>query len=155
MRINTAMVVGLVERRQDRSFMTAYVVDGLTMASGAGFQIDVRARFGREKLSAMLAAGKRDDGNPIDDETRAYMIYAYSESGESDGHLIEELYGNATSSAHTAARYSHCFYSNAKTAGRKKSASSHRGAAQRSSSERRRSLRLCQNVLAYRRPALV
>src|SRR3989442_3788814 len=40
----------------------------------------------------MLNAGKRDDGNPIDDETRAYMIYAFTESGDSDGHYLEELY---------------------------------------------------------------
>ncbi|PYS43777.1 MAG: hypothetical protein DMF71_06150, partial [Acidobacteria bacterium] len=75
-------------------FMTAYVVDGLTMASGAGYQIDVgRREQGRQKLLALLNAGKRDDGNPIDDETRAYMIYAFTESGESDGHYLEELYG--------------------------------------------------------------
>jgi alpha-2-macroglobulin len=75
-------------------FMTAYVVDGLTMATRAGYQVDSwRRDQGREKLSGMLTAGKRDDGNPIDDETRAYMIYAYTESGESDGHFLEELYG--------------------------------------------------------------
>ncbi len=82
--------------KDDKSdpFMTAYVVDGLTMAGGAGYQIDVSRRdSGREKLSALLNAGKRDDGNPIDDETRAYMIYAYTESGESDGHYLEELFG--------------------------------------------------------------
>jgi uncharacterized protein YfaS (alpha-2-macroglobulin family) len=74
-------------------FMTAYVVDGLTMASSAGYQIDTwRRDQGRQKLLAMLNAGKRDDGNPIDDETRAYMIYAFTESGESDGHYLEELY---------------------------------------------------------------
>jgi len=75
-------------------FMTAYVVDGLTLATRASFQIDTSRRDrGREKLSAMLTAGKRDDGNPIDDETRAYMIYAFTESGDSDGHYLEELYG--------------------------------------------------------------
>lgn len=74
-------------------FMTAYVVDGLTMASNAGYQIDTGRRDeGRQKLSALLNAGKRDDGNPIDDETRAYMIYAFTESGDSDGHYLEELY---------------------------------------------------------------
>src|SRR5213075_1350767 len=55
--------------KDDKSdpFMTAYVVDGLTMASRAGYQIDSwRRDQGREKLSAMLNAGKRDDGNPID-----------------------------------------------------------------------------------------
>jgi uncharacterized protein YfaS (alpha-2-macroglobulin family) len=75
-------------------FMTAYVVDGLTMASRAGYQIDTwRRDQGREKLSAMLNAGKRDDGNPIDDETRAYMIYAFTESGDGDAHFLDELYG--------------------------------------------------------------
>jgi uncharacterized protein YfaS (alpha-2-macroglobulin family) len=75
-------------------FMTAYVVDGLTMAQRAGYQIDTARRDqGREKLSALLTAGKRDDGNPIDDETRAYMIYALTESGDSDGHYLEDLYG--------------------------------------------------------------
>jgi uncharacterized protein YfaS (alpha-2-macroglobulin family) len=74
-------------------FMTAYVVDGLTLAGRAGYQIDTwRRDQGREKLVAMLNAGKRDDGNPIDDETRGYMIYAYTESGDSDGHYLEELY---------------------------------------------------------------
>jgi uncharacterized protein YfaS (alpha-2-macroglobulin family) len=74
-------------------FMTAYVVDGLTLAANAGYQIETwRRDRAREKLSANLNAGKRDDGNPIDDETRAYMIYAFTESGETDGHFLEELY---------------------------------------------------------------
>lgn len=75
-------------------FMTAYVVDGLTLASRAGYQIETwRRDRGREKLSALLVAGKRDNGNPIDDETRAYLIYAFTESGESDGRFLDELYG--------------------------------------------------------------
>src|SRR5215813_11668328 len=82
--------------KDDKSdpFMTAYVVDGLTMASRAGFQVDSGKRDqGREKLAALLNAGKNDNGNPIDDETRAYLIYAFTESGDSDGHYLEELYG--------------------------------------------------------------
>jgi len=75
-------------------FMTAYVVDGLTLAANAGFQVDSWHRDqGREKLNGLLTAGKNDNGNPIDDETRAYMIYAFTESGDSDGHYLEELYG--------------------------------------------------------------
>jgi len=75
-------------------FMTAYVVDGLTLASRAGYQVDGwRHDQARQKLSSLLSAGKNDNGNPIDDETRAYMIYAFTESGESDGHFLEELYG--------------------------------------------------------------
>src|SRR5262249_32999315 len=34
-----------------------------------------------------------DNGNPIDEETRAYMIYAFTESGEGDAHYLDELYG--------------------------------------------------------------
>lgn len=75
-------------------FMTAYVVDGLTMAERAGFPVDTwRRDQGRQKLQSLLAAGKNDNGNPIDDETRAYMIYAYTESGEGDNRYLEELYG--------------------------------------------------------------
>ena len=82
--------------KDDKSdpFMTAYVVDGLTMASRAGYQVDGwRHGQARQKLSSLLSAGKNDNGNPIDEETRAYMIYAFTESGESDGHFLEELYG--------------------------------------------------------------
>lgn len=74
-------------------FMTAYVVDGLTLASRTGFQIEQwRLDRGREKLAAMLDAGKRDNGNPIDEETRAYMVYALVESGSTDGKYLEQLY---------------------------------------------------------------
>ena len=82
--------------KDDKSdpFMTAYVVDGLTMASRAGYQIDTwRRDQGHQKLASLLAAGKNDNGNPIDDETRAYLIYAYTESGEGDTRYLEELYG--------------------------------------------------------------
>ena len=82
--------------KDDKSdpFMTAYVVDGLTMASRAGYQVDNwRHSQGREKLSSLLTAGKNDNGNPIDDETRAYMIYAFTESGDGDVHFLDELYG--------------------------------------------------------------
>ncbi len=76
-------------------FMSAYVVDGLTLASRAGFPIEQeRLDRGRDKLAAMLDANRRDDGNPIDPETRAYMIYALVESGSSDAHYLEQLYAN-------------------------------------------------------------
>jgi uncharacterized protein YfaS (alpha-2-macroglobulin family) len=75
-------------------FMTAYVVDGLTMARRAGYSVDDwRIGQGRQKLSALLEAGKNDNGNPIDDETRAYMIYAFTESGDGDARYLDELYG--------------------------------------------------------------
>ncbi|MCU1268030.1 MAG: alpha-2-macroglobulin-like protein [Acidobacteria bacterium] len=74
-------------------FMSAYVVDGLALAGRNGFQIEQwRLDRGREKLSAMLDANKRDNGNPIDQETRAYMIYALVESGTTDNKYLEQLY---------------------------------------------------------------
>jgi uncharacterized protein YfaS (alpha-2-macroglobulin family) len=74
-------------------FMTAYVVDGLTMAGRAGFPVEQwRVDQGRDKLGALLAADKRDNGNPIDPETRAYMVYALVESGSTGGEFLEKLY---------------------------------------------------------------
>lgn len=73
-------------------FMSAYVVDGLTLASRAGFPIEQwRLERGRDKLAALLDANKSDDGNPIDGETRGYMIYALIESG-GDARYLEQLY---------------------------------------------------------------
>ncbi|HEX6718627.1 MAG TPA: MG2 domain-containing protein [Pyrinomonadaceae bacterium] len=82
--------------KDDKSdpFMTAYVVDGMTMARHAGYPVDdSRQSQGREKLSSLLSTGKNDNGNPIDDETRAYIIYAFTESGDGDTHYLDELYG--------------------------------------------------------------
>ena len=95
--INTTMVAGGWKEGEDKSdpFMTAYVVDGLTMASRAGFPVEQwRVDRGRDKLSALLNANKNDNGNPIDSETRAYMIYALVESGSTDGQYLEQLYSN-------------------------------------------------------------
>lgn len=77
------------------AFMTAYVVDGLTLARGAGFQVEEwRLNRGREKLLAIIDANKGDDGNPIDPETRAYMIYALISSGDANSKHLEQLYAN-------------------------------------------------------------
>jgi uncharacterized protein YfaS (alpha-2-macroglobulin family) len=76
-------------------FMTAYVVDGLTLARHAGFPVEEwRLTRGRTKLVAIIEANKGDDGNPIDPETRAYMIYAVLVSGSSDAKYLEQLYAN-------------------------------------------------------------
>lgn len=76
-------------------FMTAYVIDGLTQASRAGYQIEEeRVTRGRAKLVALIDAGKSDDGNPIDQETRAYMVYALVESGATDARYLDQLYAN-------------------------------------------------------------
>ncbi|MCA1850255.1 MAG: alpha-2-macroglobulin, partial [Acidobacteria bacterium] len=74
-------------------FMSAYVIDGLTLAKRAGYEVDeMRVERGREKLKAMLDAGKTDDGKEIDAESRAYMIYALNESGGVDARLVNDLF---------------------------------------------------------------
>lgn len=76
-------------------WMTAYVVDGLVLASRAGYQLDdSRVERARQKLAALLDAGKSDDGKPIDTETRAYMIYALARSGGADARYLEDLFNN-------------------------------------------------------------
>jgi len=74
-------------------FMTAYVIDGLTMASRAGYGVETyRISRGREKLKQMIEASKAEDGKPIDPETRAYQIYALNESGEVDARYVNDLF---------------------------------------------------------------
>ena len=81
--------------KDDKSdpFMTAYVVDGLTLASRAGYAVDKpRIDRGRDKLMQMIGSNKSDDGQAIDPDTRAYMIYALSEIGGVDASLINDLF---------------------------------------------------------------
>ena len=74
-------------------FMTAYVIDGLTLASRAGYTVDnARISNGRNKLMQMIGSGKSDDGQPIDPDTRAYMIYALGQSGSVDASVINDLF---------------------------------------------------------------
>ena len=69
-------------------FMTAYVIDGLTLAKQAGFEIDDdRIARGREKLQSML-----DVDNFRDPDTRAFTVYALVESGGADSKHIEKLF---------------------------------------------------------------
>lgn len=78
---------------QSDPFMTAYVIDGLTQAKHAGFQIDdSRVQRGREKLQKMLEAGKTESETTIDADTRAFMIYALGETGGVDGIYIDRLF---------------------------------------------------------------
>jgi alpha-2-macroglobulin len=75
------------------AFMTAYVVDGLTLAKQAGYEIDDdRIVRGRTKLLTMLEAGKDDKGVNLDAETRAFMIYALAETGGVDGGYVNKLF---------------------------------------------------------------
>ncbi len=69
-------------------FMTAYVIDGLTLAKQAGYEVeDERLARGREKLASML-----DAGNTRDFDTRAFMIYALTESGGVDSKHVEKVF---------------------------------------------------------------
>ncbi|MGH9936233.1 MAG: alpha-2-macroglobulin family protein, partial [Blastocatellia bacterium] len=64
-------------------FMTAYVVDGLTIAQRANYGINSYAlNRGRERVKQLLDSGKLENGKPIDPESRAYLVYALNTSGE-------------------------------------------------------------------------
>ncbi|HEX5966671.1 MAG TPA: MG2 domain-containing protein [Pyrinomonadaceae bacterium] len=75
-------------------FMTAYVVDGLTLARQAGYEIDdTRIARGRERLEAMLQSGKNAQDKELDAETRAFMVYALAESGGVASGYVDRLFG--------------------------------------------------------------
>ncbi|HEX8139283.1 MAG TPA: MG2 domain-containing protein [Pyrinomonadaceae bacterium] len=77
------------------AFMTAYVVDGLTMAQRAGYAVDGGRVFrGRYQLKQMLDAGRDGQGTELDWETRAYMVYALTASGDTDDVYVNGLYNN-------------------------------------------------------------
>ncbi len=81
--------------RNDRTdpFMTAYVIDGLMMASRAGYPVETsRIAHGREKLKQMIASNRAEDGRMIDPETHAYMVYALQASGEAEARYVNELF---------------------------------------------------------------
>jgi uncharacterized protein YfaS (alpha-2-macroglobulin family) len=64
-------------------FMTAYVVDGLTLARRAGYAVHGDAiNRGRESVKKLLDVGKLENGKPIDPESRAYLVYALNVSGD-------------------------------------------------------------------------
>jgi alpha-2-macroglobulin len=78
-------------------FMTAYVIDGLILASRAGYSVDEgRLNAARDRLRMMLDAVESFSygGNQASAETRAYMIYALTESG--DPAYLDELYRHRT-----------------------------------------------------------
>ncbi|HKP46933.1 MAG TPA: alpha-2-macroglobulin family protein, partial [Pyrinomonadaceae bacterium] len=78
---------------QTDPFMTAYVVDGLTLADQAGYEINAdRLASGRQKLKEMFDAGKTEAGTAIDLETRAFMVYALEESGGADKAQVEKIF---------------------------------------------------------------
>src|SRR5262245_26125571 len=64
-------------------FMTAYVVDGLTLARRAGYAVNSdRLNLGRESVKHLLDVGKLENGKPFDAESRAYLVYALNVSGD-------------------------------------------------------------------------
>ncbi len=74
-------------------FMTAYVVDGLAMARRAGYGVNSYALDrGRGKVKGLLDSGKLENGKPVDPESRAYLVYAFSVSGEADARYANDLF---------------------------------------------------------------
>jgi uncharacterized protein YfaS (alpha-2-macroglobulin family) len=83
--------------KDDKSdpFMTAYVVDGLTLAQQAGYAVEEnRLSVARDRLKTMLDGDDPSTAgdNQPDAETRAYMIYALSASGDTAATYVDELY---------------------------------------------------------------
>ncbi|HXL81546.1 MAG TPA: MG2 domain-containing protein [Pyrinomonadaceae bacterium] len=79
---------------QSDPFMTAYVVDGLTLAKNAGYEVNEdRLSRGRQKLKEMVEAGRTEAGTTIDLETRSFMVYALEESGGADSQQVEKIFG--------------------------------------------------------------
>jgi uncharacterized protein YfaS (alpha-2-macroglobulin family) len=79
---------------QSDPFMTAYVVDGLTLAKNAGYEVNEdRLSRGRQKLKEMVDSGKTEAGTTIDLETRSFMVYALEESGGTDSQQVEKIFG--------------------------------------------------------------
>src|SRR5262249_4165714 len=77
------------------SFMTAYVVDGLGLARAAGYSIrGYSLSRARTALQALLAAGKAEDGKPLDFETRAYAVYAMTQTGDLDARYLDDLFAH-------------------------------------------------------------
>src|SRR5206468_12331021 len=75
-------------------FMAAYVVDGLTLAKNAGYEVNEdRLRSGRQKLKEMVDSEKTEAGTAIDLETRSFMVYALEESGGADNQQVEKIFG--------------------------------------------------------------
>ena len=73
---------------QSDPFMTAYVIDGLTLAKQAGYDVDdERLARGREKLQSMI-----DSNDVKDTDALAFMVYALTESGGGDARNVEKLF---------------------------------------------------------------
>lgn len=73
-------------------FMTAYVVDGLAMARRAGYGIQSYSLDqGRAKVKQILDTGKIEN-KPIDPESRAFLVYAYSVSGSPEARYVNDLF---------------------------------------------------------------
>ncbi|MFN7926885.1 MAG: hypothetical protein U0Y68_02890 [Blastocatellia bacterium] len=86
--------------KDDKSdpFMTAYVVDGLTQALHAGYNVEsYRISRGREALKKMIESHKAEDGKPIDPESHAYMTYAFVISGERGDNYLNDLFNQRDS----------------------------------------------------------
>jgi alpha-2-macroglobulin len=74
------------------AWMTAYVVDGLTQAERAGYEVEsARLERGRGRLSALLNEG-RDGLGELSLERRAYMAYALASSGGAEVRHLNDLF---------------------------------------------------------------
>lgn len=78
---------------ETNAFMTAYVIDGLTQAKAAGYDIDQsRIDKGRDALKALLDKNQTTGELWINLEIRSYMVYALNASGKADASYSDGLF---------------------------------------------------------------
>ncbi len=73
--------------------MTAYAIDGLTLAARSGFEVQTyRLEIARDRLKVILDSGRTADDKPIDPDSRAYLVYVMANSGKVGQGLLDDLY---------------------------------------------------------------
>jgi uncharacterized protein YfaS (alpha-2-macroglobulin family) len=84
---------GWWEDDQSDPWMTAYVVQGLSEARAAGYEVDAeRLEKGRAWLRQLLFSG--GDAGEFGDDARAFMAYAHRHSGPSEPAFAVNLFNN-------------------------------------------------------------
>jgi hypothetical protein len=77
------------------AWMTAYVVDGLTQAGRAGYEVDAaKVESGRAALRRMLDENKDGRVEALMPDERAYMAYALAGSGDAEMRYLNDLFDN-------------------------------------------------------------
>lgn len=77
---------GWWENDKTNAFMTAYVIYGMAIAKGSGYDVDLdRLERGNRSLQQMIASNDSPDDKTIDGTTRAWMLYVAAWQSEGKG----------------------------------------------------------------------